>query len=243
MPLPAAYQNIPRFIAHRGASAQAPENTHASMRLAIELGAKWAETDITISADGIAVIHHDAELERCSNGTGLVIQKTLAQLKKLDVGGWYGPEFAGEKFLTLTELLSLANQHGLGLNLEIKPTMGREAETVAAIKCAFAEVPPRTPILFSSFNPYALKEAQQQLPSYTRALCSEALPQDWQVRLNEIGASGLHFARDFFDAKAIAAIKAAGFYCLSYTVNDPAEAERFFNAGVDAVFHDMKPQN
>ena len=75
-----AYEYISPVIAHRGACGEAPENTKASIELAARQGARWAEVDVTISADGVAVIHHDADLSRCSDGSGLVIQKKMAEL-------------------------------------------------------------------------------------------------------------------------------------------------------------------
>lgn len=232
------YSLIPAVIAHRGASAQAPENTLAAFNLAADLGATWLELDITISADGIAVVHHDADLLRCSDGTGLVIQKSLAELKALDIGAWFSNNFAGERFVTLTELIALANQRQLGLNIEIKPTLGRETETVAAIVCAFSEVPPQSPILFSSFNPYALHAAKVQLPDYPRALCTEAIPYDWRQRLEFLGCVGLHFQAEFFTEEAIKPLIQAGIGLAVFTVNDKEQALNMRKAGVHALFSD-----
>lgn len=240
MPLPAIYQTIPQTIAHRGASAQAPENTMAAFRLAATLGATWFELDVTISADGIAVIHHDVDLNRCSNGTGLVVQKALAELKALDCGSWFAEKYAGEPLATLADLLQFANEQSIGLNIEIKPTMGKEAETVAAIAQAFQQVPPQHPILFSSFNPYALQAAQTQLPNIPRAFCTEAVASDWQQRLDDFGCVGIHFQAEFFSAEQTQAIRNAGYGCAVFTVNDKKIAQTMLDAGVNAVFADLK---
>ncbi len=232
------YAQLPKIVAHRGASAYAPENTAAAIKRAAQMGARWCEVDVTISKDGEAVIFHDAELNRCSNGSGLLIQKTLAELKTLDAGSWFSPEFKDEKILTLTELITLANSLKLGLNIEIKPTLGREIETVEAMVRAFAATPPQQSILLSSFNPYALRAAQKLLPQYERALNSEAIPSDWLEKLNELDASGLHFQIDFFDAKQVAQLKQTGFYCMIFTVNQAAQAHELHQAGVDSVFSD-----
>lgn len=239
--MPNVYSSAPSLLAHRGASAYAPENTAAAIRKAAELGATWCEVDVTISADQVAVIHHDPELDRCSSGTGLLVKHRLAELKMLDAGSWFAAEFANEKILTLTELIGLANALQLGLNLEIKPTLGLEEQTVLAMQKAFAEIAPLQPILLSSFNPYALKAAQQHLPSYTRALNSEAIPNDWQSKLEQLGASGLHFWNEFYDTAKVKEIRQAGFNCMVFTVNDKATARRYLDEGVNAVFSD-KPQ-
>lgn len=235
---PDAYEYLQPVVAHRGASGAAPENTRAAIELAVRQGARWAEVDVTISADGIAVIHHDAELERCSDGHGLLILKRLAELKRLDVGRWFGDAFQGERMLTLTELLALANQLELALNLEIKPTIGREPETVWAIHQALQQVPFEQPLLFSSFSLHALQAARRHLPHITRGLNVEAIPADWQHRLEEADCAGLHFAREFFDAAQVQALRAAGYHCMVFTVNDPDDARQLLQAGVDAVFTD-----
>ena len=238
-PLPvSAYEFIAPVIAHRGASGEAPENTEAAISLAARQGARWAEVDVTISADGIAVIHHDQDLQRCSDGEGLVILKRLSQLKALDCGSWYGPQFAGQRLLTLTDLLTLANRLDLALNLEIKPTVGREPETVWAIAQALHTVPFEQPLILSSFSIHALHAASTHLPHITRALNTEAIPRNWQERLEEAGCQGLHFAREFVDTALMHDIRAAGYHMLVFTVNDPELAQQLFEYGVSGVFTD-----
>ncbi|MGC2313902.1 MAG: glycerophosphodiester phosphodiesterase family protein, partial [Candidatus Acidiferrales bacterium] len=100
----------PWVIGHRGAPAYAPENTMASFRRAVELGATFIETDLRLSHDAQFVAMHDATLDRTSNGRGLVRDFTLAQLRELDAGSWYGPKFAGEKIPTLEEILAFARE-------------------------------------------------------------------------------------------------------------------------------------
>jgi glycerophosphoryl diester phosphodiesterase len=95
-------------VAHRGGAGCAPENTPAAFKKAIALGADMVECDIHLSKDGHMVVIHDDRLDRTTNGKGLVREKTLAELKALDAGSWYGGEFAGEKISTLEELLDLA---------------------------------------------------------------------------------------------------------------------------------------
>ena len=93
--------------AHRGAVKFAPENTLAAIDKAIELGADIIEMDIRETKDGYLVICHDSTLERTTNGTGKISEKTLAELKQLDAGSWFGEEFSGLKIPTLREALDL----------------------------------------------------------------------------------------------------------------------------------------
>jgi len=95
----------PVIIAHRGDSAAAPENTLAAFRSALAHGAQAMEFDIHLTRDGQAVVIHDATVDRCSTGKGAVQDLTLADLKSLDVGSWFAPNFTGERVPTLDEAI------------------------------------------------------------------------------------------------------------------------------------------
>ena len=107
-------------VAHRGLSSAAPENTAAAFKAAARAGFLAIETDIRFTADNIPVLIHDATVDRTSDGSGSVIDMTLAQLQALDFGSWFGPEFAGEQILTLDEGVALCKKLGLKMILEIK---------------------------------------------------------------------------------------------------------------------------
>ena len=92
-------------VAHRGASAAAPENTIAAFELALTQGADGIELDVHLSADGHPVVIHDDALERTTDGAGPVGARTMRELKRLDAGGWYGPPFRGQRIQTLQEVL------------------------------------------------------------------------------------------------------------------------------------------
>ena len=94
-----------QVIAHRGASGYAPENTRAAFEQAIEMGAAAIETDVTVTADGAMVLVHDQLIDRISNGEGPVSDHTLAELRELDFGSWRSPEFAGERIVTVEEMI------------------------------------------------------------------------------------------------------------------------------------------
>src|SRR5512143_199880 len=102
----------PLILAHRGASRRAPENTMAAFRLAAELGADGVELDVQLSKDGEVVVMHDSRVDRTTDGHGRIRDLPLAELRALDAGGWYAPEFAGERIPTLAEVL-----HELGPRL------------------------------------------------------------------------------------------------------------------------------
>ncbi|MDB4897641.1 MAG: glycerophosphoryl diester phosphodiesterase, partial [Firmicutes bacterium] len=84
---------FPFISGHRGAAGYAPENTMAAFRKGWELGADLLELDVQLTRDGHVVVVHDPTLERTTNGQGMVHEHTLAELKELDAGSWYGPTF------------------------------------------------------------------------------------------------------------------------------------------------------
>jgi hypothetical protein len=124
---------LPRVVGHRGAAASAPENTLAGLRRAHQLGVGWVEFDVKLSGDGVPILMHDAVLERTTDGKGAVADTAYADIRALDAGAWFGPEFAGERVPSFDEAIDLLLSHGLGANVEIKPCPGRERETGAAV--------------------------------------------------------------------------------------------------------------
>ncbi|HEY8531638.1 MAG TPA: glycerophosphodiester phosphodiesterase family protein, partial [Limnochorda sp.] len=112
----------PLILAHRGASAEAPENTLAAFRLALEQGADGFELDIHRTRDGHLVVCHDERVDRTTDGTGFIGSMTLAELKKLDAGRWFDARFAGERIPTLDEVWALVEEAGgiRLLNIEVK---------------------------------------------------------------------------------------------------------------------------
>ena len=109
----------PLVLAHRGASAYAPENTFAAFDLALEMNAPALETDVRRTADGQLVLLHDERVDRTTDGQGRVADLTLAELKGLDAGSWLGAQFAGQTVPTVEEFL-LRYGGRVGIRLEVK---------------------------------------------------------------------------------------------------------------------------
>ncbi|MBC8159434.1 MAG: glycerophosphodiester phosphodiesterase, partial [Alphaproteobacteria bacterium] len=170
--MPAVATNVPKTIAHRGASGHTPENTIAAFRKAAELGAKWVEFDAKLTRDNHAIIMHDDELDRTTNGVGKVAQTDWADISGLDAGSWYGDEFAGEPVPTLSATIRALAELGLGANVEIKPCPGRETETGHMVAAQLVEEwPTSLPVpLFSSFSADSLAAALDVAPPIPRAL-------------------------------------------------------------------------
>jgi len=129
---------LPLIIGHRGASALAPENTLAAFRRAIEDGADGIEFDVRLAKDGVAVVIHDATLERTGSVRGRVSLLTAAELNTIDVGSWFrsserSRSFAGEKIPSLQQLFDLYSDSDALLYLEMKEEPGAANELVAEV--------------------------------------------------------------------------------------------------------------
>jgi glycerophosphoryl diester phosphodiesterase len=127
-------------IAHRGASGHAPENTMAAFGRAVELGARFIETDLQVTRDAQVIALHDFTLDRTTSGKGQAHLSTLEEIRALDAGSWFGDHgsngFRGERVPTLREILDFAKQNDVILYLEIKsgPAWGVEHAVVAALR-------------------------------------------------------------------------------------------------------------
>ena len=231
---------LPRVIGHRGAAAVAPENTLASLRRAKELGAAWVEFDVKLTRDGAAVLIHDERLERTTDGRGEVARTTLAELRKLDAGAWCDPAFAGERVPTLADALALCGELGLGINVEVKPCPGREAETARVAVETLLELWPddRPAPLVSSFAPVCLAVARDLAPAVPRGYLAGRLPVRWREQLDAYSCHTLHLNYRRTSARQRAAVLAAGVPLLLYTVNDPGRARELLGTGVAALFTD-----
>ncbi|HQB01654.1 MAG TPA: glycerophosphodiester phosphodiesterase family protein [Candidatus Hydrogenedentes bacterium] len=112
----------PQIIAHRGASAYAPENTRSAFLKAIELGADWFELDVQLTRDGAMAVFHDRDVSRFAVKHIPIYDLTMSDLRSLDVGSWFSEEYAHERVITLEEALELASGK-IGVYIELKSTV------------------------------------------------------------------------------------------------------------------------
>lgn len=231
--------NLPRVIGHRGAAAHAPENTLAGFRAAKSLGCGWVEFDVRLTADGQPVVCHDDKLERTTGARGRVSALSLAALRRLDAGSWFAARFAAERLPTLDEALALCRDLGLGANVEIKAEHGRgPATTAAVVDCLDRLGSTPAAILLSSFLPDAVTEAAALAPSLPRGMLWRKLPRGWRGIAARLGCATVHCRHTELTEDVAAAVGAAGYPLLAYTVNDPARAQKLFAWGVASVFSD-----
>jgi len=226
-------------IAHRGASADAPENTVAAMLRAADDGVQAVEIDVNISADGVPYVHHDERLQRCTGHPGRLHEQPSRVLDALHAGAGM-PGFEIEPLARLETLLGVVIGRRLALNLEIKAPPGRERVTTQAI-CDVLERcwPSDRTLVFSSFSATALQCAAERLPELPRALLVGRLPADWQQTLEHARAVNLHCAARHVDPTVAARVadQGHGLYC--FTVNEPDRAIELLAGGVHGVFTDV----
>lgn len=230
----------PLIIAHRGASAEAPENTLAAYALAIEQGALLAECDIYLTADGVPVLFHDSDLERTTNGRGPIINFSLAHLKELDAGSWKNAAYAGETIPTLVEFL-LAVKGKLRPVIEIK---GKDREIESQVIRALRQAQfPSEDVMIFSFHYQVVEKIARLDP---------ALPTTWLVTPPEAGEDAGPFFRRALEARVSALgvshdkltpsflrrAHESGLSLFVWTVNDAQRMVQLANMGVDGVITD-----
>lgn len=230
----------PFWIAHRGAGKLAPENTLAAFRLGAQHGYRAFECDVKLSADGVPFLLHDDTLDRTTNAQGDAGARHWAELAQLDAGAWHGSAFAGEPLPSLEAIADFCLRGGHALNLEIKPSLGRERETgeVVARKAARLWAGSALPPLLSSFAAAALEGARSGAPQLPRALLLDALADAWFERALAQGCVAVVAHHTLVDHAMIERLHAVGLRVLAYTVNGEAVARRLMKFGIDGLITD-----
>lgn len=230
----------PPFIAHRGASLYAPENTLAAFRKAKTMGAQWVEFDVMLSHDHEVMVMHDDTLDRTTNGSGLVYEHSCAALKKLDAGSWFSPEFSGEKIPTLLEVIQLLQELNLSANIEIKPLQGKEELTVEKtmeVLRAHWKKEMSVPLI-SSFSRVALSAVRKISASSELGFLMHEWHDDWEAVCDQLQCLTVNVNEEILTQDRVKKIKASDRLLLSYIVNNVERAQELFSWGVDAVFSD-----
>ncbi|MET1044940.1 MAG: glycerophosphodiester phosphodiesterase family protein [Microbacteriaceae bacterium] len=226
------------IAAHRGDRSAAPENTLPALQAALDAGMTFVETDVQLTRDGVPVLMHDTTVDRTTDGTGRVEDLTLAELKTLDAGGWFAPEFAGVRVPTLDEYLALLVTTEAMAIIELK---GFWSETeVAGVTNLLYGYSLHNRAILASFTHTAVAHARDVAPGIPRILLCRDLPPD-AVRL----------AR-FYDAIAVMTkpatverrpelvetMHAAGIGVLLYTLNTEQNWAEALALGVDGIVTD-----
>ena len=222
------------FIAHRGASYLAPENTVASAKLAWELGADAVEVDIHLSKDNRIMVIHDKDTKRtCSEKKNLDIKKSPSiLLRDLDAGSWKGEEFKGEKIPFLSEIME---------------TVPDGKTLVVEIKCGTEVIPPlvrvmeksekASQIVFISFDWDVIAETKKTFPEnkcYWLSAIKTGLAKKMK-QAAEIGIEGVNLKYSVIDEEVMALAKENNLDVLTWTVDDAKMAKKLSEIGVAGI--------
>ncbi|MCG8371903.1 MAG: hypothetical protein MI700_00125 [Balneolales bacterium] len=230
-------------IAHRGASAYAPENTHSAFKLAIEMNAEMIELDLLLSKDGIPVIIHEDPLERTTNGTGNTSDFTLNELKKLDTGSWFSSEYEGEPFPTLDEFLAYVDDV-IAVNIEIKSEAVTDNAEGGIVDKALALVKKyelEDQVIFSSFDYRVMIHLEELDPTIPKAILydskkSGSLLPSQLVEKYKVDAFNCSYRE--LTEEWIEDLKANDIPFFVYTVNEEELMKQMINAGAAGIFSD-----
>lgn len=226
------------IISHRGAAAQAPENSLSSMRLAIAEGAEFVETDIRLTSDGQPVLMHDPRVDRTTNGTGRVAFLSLAEIRALDAGSWFDPAFAGERVPTLAEFVEVLDPTPTRALIELKGKW--TPERVDAVLELLREHQLVNRVVLQSFELPTLRMLQQEGPEFARLLLTRGLTDETLATAVELQVSAVG-ARDdrFLQAPGfVERLRAVGIGTATYTLNAETEWGSAAERGIDLVVTD-----
>lgn len=231
------------FIAHRGESADAPENTMAAFKLAWERKVPAIELDVHLSKDGTLVVCHDSDTKRTTGVSKKIKETQWAELRTLDAGSWKGSQWSAEKLPRLEEALTTIPE-GARCFIEVK--VGAEA-IPALVKAVRESGKKPGQLAVISFQADAVAESKRQLPEL-KAFYLSSFKQDketkaWTPSVDDLIAKAKSIKADGLDLaakgpidRALAQrIKDAGLELYVWTVDDPTEARKMIDAGVGAI--------
>jgi glycerophosphoryl diester phosphodiesterase len=268
-------------IAHRGASGYAPEHTAAAYKLAMDQKADFVEPDLAVSKDNVLFCMHDDTLERTTNvadifpdrvSTGYRTRQpgkhwlgndfTMAEMKRLDSGKWFKPEFAGQRLLTFQEMIDLVRARpGFGIYPELKSPelyksrgVDQEQLFVAIVKKNGLEKPESLktfPVIIQSFDEEAIHRVAVDLPTIPRVFLTSKDEDVTEARIKELAKFATGIAPEKFviarHPELVARAHAAGLTVTSWTFRADDKEMKFptvkeemshflYDLGIDALF-------
>lgn len=229
------------IVGHRGAKALAPENTMVSFELAWRLGADMVECDVHLSKDGKCVVFHDQQLERTTNGTGLIRETQSAKLKKLDAGAWFSPVFSGQKIPLLKELLLWARKKLTSQKLPLVVMIEIKSESVNPITIAHkvyedvAATQMLEQVVLISFDERILRELRLMHPAFLTGVIHSRPVVDPIALCRRAKARVLLPGSTAVTESYIRQAHAQKFTVVPWAIDDRKEVLRLLRYGVDAI--------
>ncbi len=240
----AGSQRLPLIIAHRGDLSAAPENTLPAFQRGFAAGADGVELDVRLTRDDRLVVFHDRRLDRTSNGRGLVNGLTLAEVRSLDVGSWFGPAFKGEKAPTLDEVFELL-PHDYLVNVELKVIIKGMKLIAHLVAETIARHRRWASTLVASFNPVALYYLRRLEPRIARGyIWSRRHPYPIRARwLSPLAQAHWYDpANDTYSLEVHRKFQLRGRRVLAWDLDFGCDLEAMASVSLDAVVTDRLAQ-
>jgi glycerophosphoryl diester phosphodiesterase len=222
-----------QVIAHRGAAGARPENTMASFALAIEDRATWVELDVQESADGEVIVMHDSDYMKIAGVDLKAWDATMDALADIDIGSWFGPEYASERTASLRDVLALAKDSGTGVLIELK-YYGHDEMLEQRVAEVVEETGMTDQVRAMSLKYEAVQKMKALRPAWTVGLLATATVGD----LTALAADFLAVNTATASARLIRDARAAGKEVYVWTVNDPLSMSHMASLGVSGLITD-----
>ena len=225
-----------KIIAHRGSSGNAPENTAASMNMAVESGCDGIETDLQLTKDKKVVVFHDWNVNRTTDGTGNIKDLTFEELSKLDNGSWFDEKFKGERIIKLEELLDIVPED-ITLNLELKSIgddfRGLEEEVIKILNTKKR----KNNIIISSFNHKVLENVRKLDKDIKLGILYEGYLLNLGKYIENLNLDiySVHPSCNYINQELVDEVHDLGLKLYAWTVNDKETVVRLEEYGIDGV--------
>ncbi|WP_068621210.1 glycerophosphodiester phosphodiesterase [Paenibacillus tuaregi] len=228
-----------KIIGHRGAAGHAPENTLKSIVTALKQGVQGIEIDAQLTKDNHVVIIHDFTVDRTTNGRGKIHELTLEEIRSLDAGSAFRPEFGGELVPTLEEVLELIPSDVL-LNVELKQIAYERRNLEEKVAESIAKYNRADHTIISSFDHYSLKRIHEIDPTLQTGLLTYThMLNPWKyIQDNGLNVYSIHPAYEFLTREYVSEIHQHGYKIYCYTVNDAVTGQTLEDFGVDGIITD-----
>lgn len=229
----ALFQN-PTVMAHRGLSADAPENTLYAFSDAISVGADFIELDVQQTRDGVLVVMHDSNLKRTTGVNKDIWDVDYADIQNLDAGSWFDPAYANARIPTLEETLQFVDKRAK-LNIEIKPTKHGSDTLEQDVAELITRYQYTDACYVTSFSYGSLKKVKEANPEIrTGYLMSVAYGQFYSLKY----ADAFSLNKVFVTSQVVNAAHQQGKQIFAWTVNSMSEVRSLCNLHVDSIITD-----
>lgn len=235
---PRAPEEPALVVSHRGGGALAPENTIPAVQAALAAGFDYLEFDVALTADRIPVLMHDATVDRTTDGSGPLASLTLAQVKELDAGSWFGADYTGTRVPTLDEALTVLAASGGRALVELKGPWDPEAG--AALVETLRGFGLERRVAIASFDPQSLLATSAASEVAFRLLIMKRLPRDIAQAVQGADARGVVVDWRAVQRRpeVVPELHGLGLRVLVYTLNSDVEWQDTTAAGVDGIITD-----